>query len=89
MTPAAAGVIAALTLAAPIDARTPSPDGFYIAITVDDLPVHGKLPPGMTRTEIARAHVEILKRFGVAWVKRLGSSTPGGSTAGTWIRVGC
>jgi peptidoglycan/xylan/chitin deacetylase (PgdA/CDA1 family) len=33
-------------------------DTFDIAITVDDLPSHGKLPPGMTRPGIADAHLQ-------------------------------
>jgi peptidoglycan-N-acetylglucosamine deacetylase len=32
-----------------------------IAITFDDLPLNGDLPPGVTRTEVARAAVAILK----------------------------
>lgn len=32
-------------------------DRFDIAITVDDLPVHGKLPPGMTRLGIVETHI--------------------------------
>lgn len=42
---------------------------FDIAITVDDLPVHGALPPGMSRLGIAQAHLQALKAHGVpeAW----------------------
>lgn len=36
-----------------------------MAITVDDLPVHGDLPPGMTRTDVAKKYVEILKKHKV------------------------
>lgn len=32
-----------------------------IAITFDDLPLNGELPPGVTRTEVARSAVAILK----------------------------
>jgi peptidoglycan/xylan/chitin deacetylase (PgdA/CDA1 family) len=40
-------------------------DRFDIAITVDDLPAHGKLPPGMTRLGIAQSYLETLKKHGV------------------------
>ncbi|WP_165832310.1 polysaccharide deacetylase family protein [Caulobacter radicis] len=39
--------------------------GFDVAVTVDDLPVHGDLPPGMTRPSIARSHIETFKAHGV------------------------
>ena len=39
---------------------------FDIAITVDDLPAHGPLPAGMTRADIAAAHIAIFKAHGVA-----------------------
>jgi peptidoglycan-N-acetylglucosamine deacetylase len=32
-----------------------------VAITIDDLPSHGALPPGMTRTEVARSILKALK----------------------------
>lgn len=38
---------------------------FDIAITVDDLPAHGALPPGITRTGIVAAHVAAFKAHGV------------------------
>lgn len=38
---------------------------FDIAITVDDLPVHGELPPGVTRVALAQEHLRILKAHGV------------------------
>jgi peptidoglycan/xylan/chitin deacetylase (PgdA/CDA1 family) len=41
-------------------------DTFDIAITVDDLPSHGMLPPGMTRLGIADAHLQALKAHGVS-----------------------
>jgi peptidoglycan/xylan/chitin deacetylase (PgdA/CDA1 family) len=36
-----------------------------IALTFDDLPVHGPLPPGLTRVQVARSIVESLTRHGV------------------------
>ncbi|TWI69521.1 peptidoglycan/xylan/chitin deacetylase (PgdA/CDA1 family) [Pseudoduganella lurida] len=38
---------------------------FEVAVTVDDLPAHGSLPPGMTRTGIAQAHINAFKAHGV------------------------
>ena len=48
---------AALAIAATADAAAPQ-----LAITFDDLPVHGPLPPGLTRVEIARQITTALKR---------------------------
>jgi peptidoglycan/xylan/chitin deacetylase (PgdA/CDA1 family) len=53
--------ILALALAWPACAA----ERFDIAITVDDLPAHGKLPPGMTRLGIAGSYLETLKAHGV------------------------
>lgn len=39
-----------------------------IAITVDDIPAHGTLPKGMTRYEIAKQYVDILKKHKVPGV---------------------
>jgi peptidoglycan/xylan/chitin deacetylase (PgdA/CDA1 family) len=39
-----------------------------MAITVDDLPVHGDLPPTMTRAEIAKKMIEAFKAKGVPGV---------------------
>jgi peptidoglycan/xylan/chitin deacetylase (PgdA/CDA1 family) len=50
-----------LLVACPADAA----ERFDIAITVDDLPAHGKLPPGMTRLGIAISHLDTLKAHGV------------------------
>jgi peptidoglycan/xylan/chitin deacetylase (PgdA/CDA1 family) len=57
-------VAAALFLAAPA-AFAQAPERFDIAITVDDVPLHGTLPPGMTRIGIARATLDTLKAHGV------------------------
>src|SRR5258708_25990901 len=35
--------------------------GQQIAVTFDDLPVHGAMPPGMTRSEIAESILKTLK----------------------------
>jgi peptidoglycan-N-acetylglucosamine deacetylase len=36
-----------------------------MAVTFDDLPIHGALPPGMTRLELARSILKTLKREGM------------------------
>src|SRR5258708_30579823 len=36
--------------------------GQQMAVTFDDLPVHGAMPPGMTRLEIAQSILKTLKR---------------------------
>lgn len=41
-------------------AHTHAAERFDIAITVDDLPAHGALPPGMTRLGIARSYLDTL-----------------------------
>lgn len=50
-------------------AVTAAQTGFDIAITVDDLPAHGRLPPGMTRLGIAESYIAALKAHHVpqAW----------------------
>ena len=53
----AAVIVAAGAAAAP----TPPATSFDIAITVDDVPAHGALTPGMTRVEIARTYIAALK----------------------------
>lgn len=40
--------------------------GFDVAVTVDDLPAHGALPPGMTRLSITLSHLQTFKAHGVA-----------------------
>lgn len=44
---------------------TPSFAAVKVAITVDDLPTHGKLPPGVTREDVARKLVAAFKKHGV------------------------
>ena len=40
-------------------------DRFDVAVTVDDLPYHGALPPGATRLGVARSYLATLKAHGV------------------------
>lgn len=52
-------------LAAGLSNPAAAADRFDIAITVDDLPSHGRLPPGMTRLGIAIAYLHALQTHGV------------------------
>lgn len=65
---------------------------FDVAVTVDDLPVHGKLPPGVTRLEVAEAHLRAFKAFGVseAWgfVNARGAEAEGDEVLAAWRRAG-
>jgi len=58
-----ASLCAALALASGGSAA--AKDGFLIAITVDDLPAHGPLPVGTSRTDVARSYLATLKAHGV------------------------
>ncbi|HLZ90808.1 MAG TPA: polysaccharide deacetylase family protein [Candidatus Acidoferrum sp.] len=42
-------------------AFSPSASSQQVAITIDDLPSHGTLPPGMTRADVARSLLKTLK----------------------------
>jgi peptidoglycan/xylan/chitin deacetylase (PgdA/CDA1 family) len=55
-----ASLLAAVIFTADAAAAS-SATSFDIAITVDDVPAHGALTPGMTRVEIARAYIAALK----------------------------
>jgi peptidoglycan/xylan/chitin deacetylase (PgdA/CDA1 family) len=59
----------ALLLAGAAACAAPAAERFDVAFTADDLPAHGALPRGMTRTGIARAYLDTLKKHGVpeAW----------------------
>ncbi|HEY8550646.1 MAG TPA: polysaccharide deacetylase family protein [Vicinamibacterales bacterium] len=50
---------------APIDGQTPAPPSPKIALTFDDLPVHGPLPPGLTRVQVTKQIVDALVKHGV------------------------
>jgi cellulose synthase (UDP-forming) len=39
--------------------------GTDLAITIDDLPTHGPLPPGITRLAVADQLIEVLRRHGI------------------------
>lgn len=66
--------------------------GFEVALTVDDMPVHGKLPPGVTRLEVAEAHLRAFKQFGVVeafgFVNARGAQTDGDAVLAAWREAG-
>jgi len=55
-----APVIVVLALLVPAPAT-----GTELAITIDDLPTHGPLPPGITRLAVADKIIEVLRRHGI------------------------
>src|SRR3984885_8699290 len=61
-----------------------------IAITFDDLPLNGELPPGVTKVEIAKDTVAILKKwklppvYGFINAKRLEESQEGADALKLW-----
>lgn len=67
---------------------------FDIAITVDDLPMHGKLPPGMTRLGIAASHLEALKThrvreaFGFVNAAKIENEPEGDAVLDAWRQAG-
>lgn len=54
-----AGVLAAWT-------ATPAVAGGQVALTFDDLPVHGPLPSGLTRTAVLQQIIDALRRAGAS-----------------------
>ncbi|MDM4765252.1 glycoside hydrolase family 2 TIM barrel-domain containing protein [Pelomonas sp. SE-A7] len=65
---------------------------FDVAITVDDLPVHGALPPGVSRLQVAEAHLQAFREAGVteAWgfVNSRGAEQEGDAALAAWRRAG-
>lgn len=65
---------------------------FDVAVTVDDLPVHGKLPPGVTRLQIAEAHLQTFREYGVVeavgFVNAQGAEIEGDAVLAAWRRAG-
>ncbi len=65
-----------------------------VAITVDDLPVHGDLPSTMTRSEIAKKFIETFKAKGVPGVygfvnaKNIGGDQERADLLATWANSG-
>lgn len=67
---------------------------FEVAITVDDLPVHGRLPPGVSRLDVTEAHLRAFKQAGVteAWgfvnARGVETDAEGDAVLAAWRRAG-
>jgi peptidoglycan/xylan/chitin deacetylase (PgdA/CDA1 family) len=65
-----------------------------VAITVDDLPQHGDLPPGITRSDIAKSMIATFKVKGVPEVygfinaKRIGDDPDRSASLKLWVDAG-
>ena len=65
-----------------------------VAITVDDLPQHGDLPPGVTRSDIAKSFIATFKAKGVPEVygfmnaKRIGDDPDRSASLKLWVDAG-
>lgn len=95
--PAATAVATPVTStpAAPTPAApTPADEGFDLAVTVDDLPVHGALPRGMDWPGIARSYIATLKAHAVpeAWgfvnARRIAEQPASEAALDDWRRAG-
>jgi peptidoglycan/xylan/chitin deacetylase (PgdA/CDA1 family) len=77
-------LIPALAAAAPFD----------VAITVDDLPVHGPLPPGMTWLGITQTHLNVFRAngvseaFGFVNAAKLATTADGEAALDAWRAAG-
>jgi len=94
-------IIALLALAAALpsaavvaDTTTPAVGRFDLAVTVDDLPVHGALPKGMDWPGIAGSYIDTLKAHGVpgAWgfvnARRIAEQPASEAALDAWRRAG-
>ena len=65
-----------------------------MAITVDDLPAHGALPPGTTRLAIAERMIRVLKQhavpgaYGFLNAGQIDTSPEHGDIVKAWVRAG-
>jgi peptidoglycan/xylan/chitin deacetylase (PgdA/CDA1 family) len=65
-----------------------------IALTFDDLPLNGSLPPGMTQSDLARAAVKVLKEYrvppsyGFINARHLERDPDGAQALQVWIAAG-
>jgi peptidoglycan/xylan/chitin deacetylase (PgdA/CDA1 family) len=68
--------------------------GQGVALTFDDLPLNGDLPPGVTRTQITEDVLRVLKQhnvpqvFGFVNAKRLEGSKDGADALKLWVAAG-
>jgi peptidoglycan/xylan/chitin deacetylase (PgdA/CDA1 family) len=75
-------------------ATTANAQTFDIAITVDDLPAHGPLPPGTTRLAIAQSYLSTLnahhvpEAFGFVNAAKLAQNPDGDAVLDAWRQAG-
>lgn len=58
-------LVAGLLLAGCASVPAPPPQDLRVAVTVDDLPAHGDMPPGETPVSVARKMIAAVKRAGI------------------------
>lgn len=69
-------------------------DSFDVAVTVDDLPVHGSLPRGMTWLGLAQTHLKVFESngvpeaFGFVNAAKLAGAADGGAALDAWRAAG-
>lgn len=86
--------LAALLCLAAAGAAQASHQRFDVAVTVDDLPGHGTLPAGMTRTGIAEAHIaafrahEVPEAFGFVNAAKLEQEPGSAAVLDQWRAAG-
>jgi peptidoglycan/xylan/chitin deacetylase (PgdA/CDA1 family) len=77
-----------------VRAQAAAPEPFDVALTVDDLPAHGKLPAGMTRLGIAEAHIDTFRAhrvpeaFGFVNASKLQSEPGSEAVLDAWRKAG-
>ena len=65
-----------------------------VALTFDDLPLNGELPPGVTRVQIAAGAIDVLRRhhvpqvFGFVNAKKLEGNPDGAEALKAWVAGG-
>jgi peptidoglycan/xylan/chitin deacetylase (PgdA/CDA1 family) len=83
-----------LFAAASIEGQTPATEKRRVALTFDDLPAHGPLPPGMTRVDVARSLVAALQArqappvYGFINARQLESNPGDIDVLRTWMAAG-
>ncbi len=83
------GLLAAIGISLPLSASAEN-----VAITFDDLPLNGTLPPNTTRTQIVQRVVTILKQhnvpsvYGFVNAKRFEGSQDGAEALKLWVAAG-
>ena len=88
------GAVAAALLALCAAALPSYADTLQVAVTVDDLPAHGAMPAGMTRSSIVTRMAETFRRHGISKVygfmngAAVDASTDGSAVMLAWQRAG-